>query len=73
MTQEEFEKNRLAACGRQTEEEAEREQDFVTSILENEHRQPTYSDAIEYGIRWQKEKMFKDSAENNFKTYMKGD
>lgn len=54
---EQFEKNRLAACDRQTEEEAEIERDFVTSIIEKEHRQPTFDDAIKYGMRLQKEEM----------------
>ena len=54
---EQFEKNRLAACDRQTEEEAEIERDFVTSIIEKEHRQPTFDDAIKYGMRLQKEQM----------------
>lgn len=53
---EQFEKNRLAACDAQTKEEAEREMDFVEKMIKEEHRQPTYSDAIEYGIRLQKEK-----------------
>ena len=52
-----FEKNRIAACDRQTEEEAEREQDFVMGIIENEHRKPTFDDAIKYGIGLQKEQM----------------
>lgn len=52
-----LEKNRLAACDRQTEEEREREQDFVDKIVFGEHRQPTYSDAIEYGIKLQQEKI----------------
>lgn len=55
-----LEKNRLAACDRQTKEEAEREQDFVDKILLGEHRQPTFSDAIEYGAQWQKQQMMKD-------------
>lgn len=50
-----FEKNRLAACDRATDEEIKREQNFVDKIIIGEHRQPTYSDAIEYGIKWQKE------------------
>ena len=54
---EQFEKNRLAACDKQTEEEAEREQDFVIGIIENEHRQPTFDDAIKYGMRLQRENM----------------
>ena len=52
-----FEKNRLAACDRQTEEEAEIEQSFVIGIIEREHRQPTFDDAIKYGMRLQKEQM----------------
>lgn len=57
---EQFEKNRLAACDRQTEEEAEIEREFVTSIIEKEHRQPTFDDAIKYGMRLQKEQFEKD-------------
>ena len=49
-----LEKNRLAACDRQTEEERKREQDFVDKIVIGEHLMPTYSDAIKYGIKWQK-------------------
>jgi len=58
--EEQFEKNRLAACDAQTKEEYERETDFATSIIEKEHRQPTFSDAIEYGMRIAKEQMMKD-------------
>ena len=54
---EQFEKNRLAAYDRQAEEEAEIERDFVMGIIENEHRQPTFDDAIKYGMRLQKEQM----------------
>lgn len=54
---EQFEKNRLAACDKQTEEEAEIEFDFVMNIIKNEHRQPTFDDAIKYGMKLQKEKM----------------
>lgn len=55
--EEQFEKNRLAACDRQTEKEAEIEQSFVMGIIENEHRQPTFDDAIKYGMRLQKEQL----------------
>ena len=58
-----FEKNRLAACDRQAEEEAEIERDFVMGIIENEHRQPTFDDAIKYGMRLQKEQMMTKSIE----------
>ena len=54
---EQFEKNRLAACDKQTEEEADIESDFVMNIIKNEHRQPTFDDAIKYGMRLQKEQM----------------
>jgi hypothetical protein len=54
---EQFEKNRLAHCDTQTEEEAEIESDFVMGIIENEHRQPTFDDAIKYGMRLQKKQM----------------
>lgn len=59
--EEQFEKNRLAACDRQTEEEAEIERDFVMSIIGNEQRQPTFDDAIKYGMRLHKEQMMKDA------------
>ena len=60
---EQFEKNRLAACDRQAEEEAEIERDFVMGIIENEHRKPTYDDAIKYGMRLQKEQMMTKAIE----------
>lgn len=59
LMMEEFEGNRLAACDSQTKEEYERETDFVDSIIKKEHRQPTFSDAINYGMRLQKEQMMK--------------
>lgn len=46
---EQFEKNRLSACDNMTEEEAEREQRFAVNFIAENHRIPTYSDAIEYG------------------------
>lgn len=55
--EDQLEKNRLAACDRQTEKEAEIEFDFCIGIIENEHRQPTFNDAIKYGMRLQKEQM----------------
>ena len=54
---EQFENNRLAACDAQTPEEAEREMNFATNIIEKEHRTPTYDDAIKYGMKLQKEEM----------------
>ena len=63
-----FEKNRLAACDRQTEEDAEIERDFAINIIENEHRQPTFDDAIKYGMKLKEEQMMKDAigAEVNY-------
>ena len=61
--EEQFEKNRLAACDKLTVEEAEVERDFVIGIIEKEHRQPTYYDAIEYGMKKMKKQMMKDSIE----------
>lgn len=46
---EQFEKNRLTACDNMTKEEADREQEFTTDFIEKNNRQPTYSEAIEYG------------------------
>ena len=60
---ERFEKNRLAACDNQTKEEYDREVEFATSIIEKEHRQPTFSDAINYGMKLQKEQ------DNNFQKF----
>ena len=54
---EQFEKNRLAACDKQTEEEAEIERDFVMGIIEKEHRQPAFDDAIKYGMERMKQQM----------------
>lgn len=54
---EQFEKNRLAACDKMTEEEAEIESNFCIGIIESENRQPTFDDAIKYGMRLQKEQM----------------
>lgn len=49
-----FEKNRLAACNAQTKEEYEMETAFVDKIIREQHRTPTFSDAINFGIEWQK-------------------
>lgn len=52
---EQFEKNRLANCDALSKEEYDRETDFAMEIIEKEHRQPTFNDAINYGMRLQKE------------------
>lgn len=51
-----FEKNRLAHCDALSEEDCDRETDFAMEIIEKEHRQPTFIDAINYGMRLQVEK-----------------
>jgi hypothetical protein len=58
-----FEKNRLAACDEQTKEEYEKETELVDKIVTEEHRMPTFSDAIIYGINWQKQQMEKEAVE----------
>lgn len=55
-----WENNRLMAQDHATEEECQREMDFVDNHIKKHHRIPTFSDAINYGIEWQKQK----SAEN---------
>lgn len=45
--QELFENNRLAHCDSMTEEEYNRESDFVSNFIKEHHRTPTFSDAIE--------------------------
>lgn len=63
LEKEQFERNRLAACDAQTEQEANIEQDFVIEIIKKEHRQPTYNDAIKYGMKLQREQMMKDAVD----------
>jgi len=48
-------KNRLEHFDALTKEEAQREYDFVMGIIKNEHRIPTFDDAIKYGMMLQKE------------------
>jgi hypothetical protein len=60
---EQFEQNRLAACDNQTKEEYDREMDFADEIINKEHRQPTFSDAINYGMMKMKEQMMKEAVE----------
>ncbi len=52
---EQFEKNRLAHCDALSKKDCDRETDFAMEIIEKEHRQPTFSDAIKYGMRLQKD------------------
>lgn len=54
LSEELFEKNRLANCDALSKEEYDRETDFAMEIIEKEHRHPTFNDAINYGMRLQK-------------------
>ena len=55
--EEQFEKSRVAHCDELTKEQAQIESDFVTQHLKEANRTPTFIDAIEYGMRLQKEQM----------------
>ena len=67
--QDQFEKNRLANCDKLTKEEYDRETDFATEIIEKEHRQPTFTDAINYGMRVMKDQMMKEAVEGTIICY----
>ena len=54
---EQFEKNRLKHCDSITNEQAELEQKFLDQHLDKHNRMPTFLDAIEYGMRLQKEQI----------------
>lgn len=70
---EQFEKNRLANCDKLTKEEYDRETDFATEIIEKQHRQPTFTDAINYGMRATKEYLMKEAVEGFFTKSIDGD
>lgn len=59
----EFENNRVNAFKNQTEAEAQIEKDFAVSIIEKEHRTPTFDDAIKYGMRLQQMKDNQDESD----------
>lgn len=61
--EEQFEKNRLEHCNSITNEQAELEQKFLDEHLDKYNRMPTFLDAIEYGMRLQKEQMMKNAVE----------
>lgn len=71
--QDQFEKNRLANCDKLTKEEYDLETDFATEIIEKEHRQPTFTDAINYGMRVMREKVMKEAVEGFFTKSIDGD
>lgn len=52
-----MEANRLAHCNSISKEQAELEQKFLDEHLDKYDRMPTFLDAIEYGMRLQKEQM----------------
>ena len=52
-----FEKERLKLCDNLTKEQAKIEQDFVVNFIKNNNSTPTFIDAIEYGMKMQKEQM----------------
>jgi len=60
---EQFEKNRLTNCDKLTKEEYDRETDFALGIIEGEYRQPTFTDAINYGMLVMKDQMMKEAVE----------
>ena len=59
--EEQFEKNRLEHCNSITNEQAELEQGFIDQHLDKHDRMPTFLDAIEYGMRLQKEQMMEQA------------
>lgn len=70
---EQLEKNRLAHCDKLTKEEYDLETDFATEIIEKEHRQPTFTDAINYGMRVMKEYLMNEAVEGFFTKSIDGD
>lgn len=54
---EQFEKERLKQCDTLTKEQAQIESDFVTNFIKENNSTPTFIDAIEYGMKMQKEQM----------------
>ena len=58
-----FEKERLSACEKMTEEEYRLETAFAEKFFKENESLPTYADAIKFGIEWQKQQMKKEAAE----------
>ena len=54
---EQFEKERLAQCDALTQEQAEIESEFVVNHIKKYNCQPTFIDAIEYGMKLQEQKL----------------
>ena len=64
---EQFEKERLKHCDELNDEQAQIESDFVAKHLKENNRTPTFIDAIEYGMRLQKEQMMADAIDVDVK------
>ncbi len=58
-----FENNRLKHCNSITNEQAELEQGFIDQHFNKYQRMPTFLDAIEYGMKKQREQMMKDAVD----------
>lgn len=67
----EFEKNRLVACDNQTEEEYERELEFVGEFLDKNHRIPTISDVIEITRKQMIQKACEWLKKNTYSVFVK--
>lgn len=57
--QEQYENNRLSHCDNMTEQEAQKEMEFVTSFIKQNDRIPTFSDCIENTRKEMIDKTFK--------------
>jgi len=56
-----FERERLKHCEALTNEQAQIESDFVSQHLKKNNRTPTFIDAIEYGMKKQKEQLMAEA------------
>jgi hypothetical protein len=61
--EQQFEKERLKHCDELTKEQAQIESNFVTQHLKKNNRTPTFIDAIEYGMKMQKEQIMANTAD----------
>lgn len=64
-----MEKHRIEHCHSITNEQAELEDNFVSSHIDKNNRMPTFLDAIEYGMSLQREQMLKDAVEGFIAAY----
>jgi len=54
---------RIKHCNSITNEQVEMESNFVSSHIDKNNRMPTFLDAIEYGMKLQREQMIKEAVE----------